>query len=247
MNLTCKRCGIVADVDLSGFQCAHCASTPKSFPDMKTPTNLLVSILLPTRKRPAELVRCVKSIVGSASGKNEFEIIVRIHRDDHLSIPLIAEWLAMANVKIVIGYNHRGYADLSRFYDDAAGVANGKFIWVMNDDVVVSGTPWDVALVNAPEGHLLMPEIHRLGKSEYKGDMDTPFMMMPNKCWEKYGIRKFDTPFDAGLWQLLRKNGWPTYFLPGVIVHHDREDDATLQPKRKLDEVKINEDYMENL
>ena len=72
-------------------------------------------------------------------------------------------------------------------------------------------------------------------------------MMMPNKCWEKYGIRKFDTPFDAGLWQLLRKNGWPTYFLPGVIVHHDREDDTTLQPKRKLDEAKINEDYMENL
>ena len=215
---------------------------------MKTPLNPLVSILLPTRKRGLKLFGCIQSIRQSSSGNNEYEFIVRIHRDDTDTIELIPELLQLGNVKIVIGYPHTGYYDLSKFYDDAAGVANGRFIWVMNDDVLVSGKPWDTALQNAPANHLIMPAIHKLGLSTYKNDPQNPFMLMPNKCWERYGIRKFDTPFDAGLWQLLRKNGWPTYFLPGVIVHHDREEDVTLQPKRKLDEQQIaNEDHMENL
>lgn len=209
---------------------------------MKTPTNILCSILLPTRKRPEMLLECISSIVVSASGNHEFEIIVRIHRDDHRTVMIIPKLLTMANVKIVVGYPHNGYADLSKFYDDAAGVANGKFIWVMNDDVTVSGKPWDEALIAAPVDHLIMPEIHRLGFSKYTKDMHTPFMFMPNKCWERYGVRKFNTPFDNGLWTLLRENNWPTYFLPGVVVHHDREEDITLIPKRREDE-----EHMENL
>lgn len=187
-------------------------------------------------------MRCIQSIVAASSGAHEFEIVVRIHRDDGSTIALIPKLLPVANVKIVIGYLHTGYSDLAKFYDDAAGVANGKFIWVMNDDVVVSGMPWDIALVNAPRDQLIMPEVHRLGFSFYKEDPQTPFMMMPNKCWEKYGVYKFETPFDAALWQLLRSHGWPTYYLPGVTVHHDREEDVTLQPKRRLDE-----EHMENL
>jgi len=209
---------------------------------MKTPIDPLVSILLPTRKRPDMLVDCIRSILTSASGSSEFEFIVRIHRDDSKTLVLIPELIRTANIKIVIGYPHNGYDDLSKFYDDCAGVANGRFIWVMNDDVIVSGEPWDIALLGAPADHLIMPEIHKLGLSTYKNDPQNPFMFMPNKCWERYGIRKFDTPFDAGLWQLLRKNGWPTYYLPGVVVHHDREDDKTLLPKRRQDE-----EHMENL
>lgn len=209
---------------------------------MKTPTSILCSVLLPTRLRTDQLINCIQSIVNSSSGKHEFEIVVRIHRDDASTMARIPKLLQMANVKIVIGYPHTGYSDLSKFYDDAASVANGRFIWVMNDDVIVSGQPWDEALNAAPKNHLIMPETHRLGLSTYQKDHHTPFMLMPNKCWQRYGIEKFDTPFDFSLWTMLRKNGWPTYYLPGVIVHHDREDDVTLIPKRKLDE-----EHMENL
>lgn len=211
---------------------------------MKTPLNPLVSILLPTRKRPELLFDCIRSIVASASGNHEYEIIVRMHRDDQKTLAVIPSLLSMhlVNIKIVVGYPHSGYADLSRFYDDAAAVANGKFIWVMNDDVKVSGAPWDMRLLEAPTDALIMPETHKLGLSTYHRDFDNPFMLMPNRCWEKYEIRKFDSPFDNALWTILRKNGWPTYFLPGVVVHHDREHDDTLLPKRREDE-----EHMENL
>lgn len=211
---------------------------------MKTPLKPLVSVLLPTRKRPERLLKCIKSIINSASGQNEFEIIVRIHRDDERSISLIPLLITLANIKIVIGYPFSGYGDLSRFYQDAAGIANGRWIWVMNDDVIISGTSWDIEVEKYAPDKILMPSTHKLGEATYFNDQHNPFMFLPNKCWEQYGMKYFATPFDCGLWNLMREHGWRTEYLAGVCVHHQREHDDTLLPSRIRD---YQEHHMENL
>lgn len=179
-------------------------------------------------------MRCIQSIVDTADSQDSFEICLRLHRDDHETIQALPRLLYLAQkVRVVIGLPMSGYGDLSRFYDEAIAIANGDWIWVMNDDVTVEGNGWDTKLAAEPtDKFIIMPEIHKLGGSTYENDFDTPFMMLPNGCWKQYGVTKFSTPFDHGLWKLLRDNGWGTRFLKGIATWHDRDETDKLENER---------------
>lgn len=210
-------------------------------------THPLCSILLPTRKRLPRLLRCMQSIVDSAQDKACFEFCLRLHRDDKETLAALTQLCyAAPQVRIVIGPPER-YGNLARLYDDCADIAHGKWVWVMNDDVVFQGQNWDVALAGAPaDRFIVLPETSRNGGSTYVREMNCPFMWVPNKCWRQYGIDRFQNQFDSFMWQLLRNNGWGTHFLPDLTVWHDRDEPELLQKTREADEA-ANEHHMENL
>lgn len=192
----------------------------------------LISILCPSRRRLAWLTRCIQSIVSNADDQSCFEIIVRAHSDDKETIRGLWDLLSHKQLRVVIGHPLNGYSDLSRFYDEAAALAKGEWIWVMNDDVIVNSPKWDAAIKPEPINAILMPNHHRLSGLNFLMDMHTPFMFVPNKCWQKYGVTNFDSPFDSGLWTLLRNNGWPTRFVE-ISVDHTRKNDIELAEERQ--------------
>jgi hypothetical protein len=201
----------------------------------------LCSIVCPSRGRPNLLLKMIHSITTSASDWNRIEFCIRLHKDDIGTLRWIPQILTMApNVRIVIGDPMRGYGDLSRFYEEALAIAKGDWIWVQNDDCTCDTKGWDEQLSAHATNHIIMPEIHRLGKSTYTRDLHCPFMLVPNRCWVKYlGDAPMRDPFDAGLWTLLREHDWPTDFMPGLCVHHDRKVPAEEDEERAMWE-KIN-------
>lgn len=202
----------------------------------------LVSIVCPTRHRLPMLRKCIASIMETASDPRRIEIILRIHSDDLPTLQAIPDLLKLGPVRIAIGHPLSGYNDLTRFYEEAIALATGEWIWVMNDDVIIESPGWDQELRIAPVGHIVMPAIHKLGGSVYQNDPQTPFMFVPNGCWKRYlQGRPMRDPFDAGLWGLLRENGWPTLFIP-VTVHHQRDVSAIEDRKRAEDELKYPEE-----
>lgn len=188
----------------------------------------MVSVLLPTRKRVAFLKRCIQSLVDTASKPDNFEVILRIHRDDSETIEALPELLSMAAVRVVIGMQYRGYDDLARFYEEAVAISNGTWVWVMNDDIVVESSFWDeiVLGIRHRQKVIVMPAENRLNESVYTNDMDCPFMFLPNKCWEeslkKRGRTRFRNPFDRAIWTMLREDGFRTEFVPVSIWHDHR-------------------------
>lgn len=64
-------------------------------------------------------------------------------------------------------------------------------------------------------------------------------MWLPNGCWRPY-LHDGPLPdtFDAGLWQLLRHNGWTTKFIP-VTVNHDR--DVTMEEDERRAKLEMEE------
>ena len=210
----------------------------------------MISVLLPSRKRPDLLMRCIKSIVDTADNPETFEICLRLHRDDEETIRRLPEILSLCTVRVIIGLQHGGYRDLSWFYQEAAAISRGNWIWVMNDDVVSVTKGWDTMVHSQPDNVIVMPSRHKLGGSTYINDGHNPFMFVPNKAWEKYGVKRFGTPFDASMWGLFRQNGWETVFIP-TEVFHDHQP-AKNEEERKT-EVSPNftndphEHFMENL
>ena len=185
---------------------------------------LLCSVLIPTYKRTDLLKKVVRSIIDNASDKSCFEIIIRVQTNDPETMAAIPELVGFcASVKIVVADPLNGYGDLSRFYDDCAALAmDSEFIWIGNDDCMSMSQGWDDEVRKAPKNHILIPQKHGSGHSLYFNDTHCPFFFIQNGSWKKYGITKFETPFDAGLWTLLRQNGWPDYILPGVAIWHVR-------------------------
>lgn len=210
----------------------------------------MISVLLPSRKRPDLLIRCIKSIVDTADNKDAFEICLRIHRDDSETIARLPYILSLCTVRVVIGLQHRGYTDLCWFYQEAAAISRGDWIWVMNDDAVSVTKGWDTMVHSQPNNVIVMPERHKLGGSTYINDGHNPFMYLPNKAWEKYGMKRFTTPFDLSLWTLFRNNGWQTVFIPTEIFHDWHPDKNTEERKTEISTNFDNdphEHYMENL
>lgn len=212
----------------------------------------MISVLLPSRKRTKLLLRCLRSLADNATPKN-FEVCLRIHRDDTETLAALPEILSLCTVRVVIGLQHEGYKNLAWFYQEAAAIARGDYVWVMNDDCVVKTNGWDEVFLKhsqTVQNTILMPHKLTAGGSTYLNNPCNPFMFLPNKCWEKCGQPRFSNQFDAALWSLLRNHGWNTDF-PDVEIEHDRDPQRTAQDRQNEVSASYNSDphesHMENL
>ncbi len=180
---------------------------------------MIVSFICPTRLRPAKLERMVHSVRDTASDPDSYEIVLRVHSDDQQTIAIIPSLLASGSVVVLIG-KPLNYAGNRRCFSEALRVAYGDWIWIMNDDVVVSGKGWDKQLSEMPVKHIACPEVHRTGGSTYLKDGGCPFHIYPRELFPQ---------MNGGLWmngdselgELSRKMGYGTHFLPGIEVWHD--------------------------
>jgi hypothetical protein len=159
---------------------------------------------------------------------------VRFDRDDESSVDRLSE--LPSGVEVIVGDRGNGWSSINEMYTETANASpECDWIWIMNDDVVVEGSDWDIKLSKAPHKSIVQPEIMGLGRSVYSRVEGAAFPLVPNQCWRDFGHSLIQEPADYWLDELLRvKNGWPTYWLEGIKVQHNRDDDDQLSRHRAL-------------
>jgi hypothetical protein len=165
-----------------------------------------------------KLVRAINSIVNTAGNKANYEICLRVHSDDAMTLAMIPEILHLGNVRIHIG-PPLDWAHNYQAFNEAQQISRGTWAWLFNDDCVMEGSNWDAQLINAPIG-IAIPEIHRLGKSTYHHDRAIPMFAMPNVRVDGEWMPRDG---DNGLWN--RYKDFTPHWLTGITVWHDRAED----------------------
>jgi glycosyltransferase involved in cell wall biosynthesis len=196
--------------------------------------DLLCTIMIPSRKRPDGLDRCITSVVETASDEGNYEILVRIDDDDDTNSEVIEKYKDHPIVKITTG-PRLGYDQLDTgYYTQLANSGRGKWCWIVNDDMVFitePGVKWDRAMKHVPPSHIIQPEIHGLRQSKYAYDNRTGSPCFQNGCWIQAGWPHIPPKADYVLTQKLEEMGWKPWFISGLTIWHDREEDC---PKWKV-------------
>ncbi len=217
--------------------------------------NPLVSILIPTRRRPERLYKTLKSIYDTVEDLTLVEVRVRYDNDDlytynyHvqcLASDLIQnDWLKAEfwkSITWLCGERMKGYDSLNLMYTELAEEANGKYIMICNDDFWFETQGWDRALVELdktiPNDVEPIIQFNTKAYGCYEGG---PFPITKNQVWKKVHlghdliIAAIPQPADITLHQIVMKllNG-KTYYLDKHFWCHDRDDDDTLREHRKL-------------
>lgn len=101
-----------------------------------------ISILLPTRGRPALLRRLLDSIAATAEEPHRLEIVLRLDEDDPASHDLDHPLLT---VRKLIAPPAKMGAMIRAAYD----ASGGRYVMFLNDDAVCRTPGWDAALAGA--------------------------------------------------------------------------------------------------
>jgi hypothetical protein len=107
---------------------------------------MLVSILLSTRERFDLMIESITSLYNKAHDPTRIELLLKLDDDNYEEyINRVDEiYKITPNVKIVISNRRNGYDSLHLFLNELAGVSEGEFLFVWNDDAKMISENWDV-------------------------------------------------------------------------------------------------------
>jgi glycosyltransferase involved in cell wall biosynthesis len=101
---------------------------------------ILFSLIVPTRGRPTELRRLLDSLRHTAQDAGSIEVIAVIDEDDRESQAFEYTGLRLERVVVSPGQT------MGRLNIAGYGVAQGRYLMLLNDDVVVRTAAWDTQL-----------------------------------------------------------------------------------------------------
>ena len=114
--------------------------------------DILVSMLLPCRGRHEGTRQSLASLL-LASDPSRIEVLVRADDDDPLTAQIMQEQWPF-QVKTIVGPRGNGYADLHLMYNELAAQARGRFLFLWNNDAVITTQDWDSMLEPFDDGKL---------------------------------------------------------------------------------------------
>lgn len=202
-----------------------------------SPSKPFCSVLIPTRARPQEVLRAIRSIRDTCS-VDDVDIWLRLDSDDNVSLNALPALLDEAH--IVVGKRLGGYYSLNVFYTELADHSNAPFVWLFNDDCMISGDWLDMLKFFDNENKAQKvntkyePAVFQVGKSLYYNHAPTTCPIVPNGCWKRYGLETVPAITDMHLHELLSNHGWRTEFLPTLHLTHERYPDEVYREHRKL-------------
>lgn len=110
----------------------------------------LVSVLLPSRGRPAGLFNAVSSLIVRCDNPQSVEILIRLDDDDTESQKAVEYMNGIfgdtISIRAIIGPRGDGYIALHKFVEELCAVARGDFLLLFNDDVLMDTNGWDTEL-----------------------------------------------------------------------------------------------------
>lgn len=186
----------------------------------------LCSVLIPTRKRPAQLLHTIESIRATSRVEN-VDICIRIDDDDHETIGVLCQVVvrAISGIRIMIGPRLEGYGSIHVFCNELVALCDSQWVTPINDDITLEGHDWDLKLLKVPlNGSVAWPRVYRLGGSTY----DSPNVgwvcpFIARSTWMQYSC---SPPVDD-YWRVMVENHrWPVHILD-MTVNHQRDEKNT--------------------
>lgn len=116
------------------------------------------TFLTPSRGRPESLRQSIESLRSNAYDTACFEVLAYVDRDDpELDAYRLLD-RDLVNLRLVVG-EPRGYARLHEcIADGLIPRARGQWLWLWNDDALMTTDRWDVRLRRHPLNVVLNPD-----------------------------------------------------------------------------------------
>jgi hypothetical protein len=99
----------------------------------------MISVMLPTRGRPALCLESAMSMLDLAECPDDVEIVLRRDWNDATRYDAIPQSVEIVGPSL-------GYAGLSEYYDACAATSRGEWLVVWNDDSTMLTKHWDAEL-----------------------------------------------------------------------------------------------------
>lgn len=110
----------------------------------------LISVLLPSRGRPASLAKSVASLRDAADNPRRLEVLVAADPDD----PDTADAAREAGARVQVARERHGYHRLHLYVNALAELATGAWLLLWNDDARMLTPGWDSRVAEAAPGVL---------------------------------------------------------------------------------------------
>ena len=209
-----------------------------------SPTNIDISVLLPTRGRPQPLEHCLRSLMGRARNPQRVEIMIAFDDDDTESIEHfsthIQPYLDDLGVEYTaMQFQRLGYLRLNEYLNALAAQSQGSWLFFWNDDAEMETQDWDqIIMDNSKEFALLRAETNH--EHPY-----AIFPILPRKWIEITGHLSPHQINDAWTSQVA----WMLDIVKNipVMIHHKRYDltgenhDSTFKERIMLENMPNND------
>lgn len=181
----------------------------------------MISILLPSRGRPAQLERFLDSVEEYADKPHRVEVIVRLDEDD--TAPYKLETLARSNVKALVGPAGAG---MGRMTNECFALASGHIIMLAGDDMVFRTDGFDT-MVKALMPHDGIGLVYGNDLLQGEGLATHPFIGRATiNAWggqvvpDEYGAEYIDTHIMDTFARLARMGHQRMLYVPDLITEH---------------------------
>lgn len=174
----------------------------------------MITVMCPTRARPARLRESVDSLLGTASNPDDVEILLAIDPDDvEVTLPAIAD--TPGNVRAWIPPERYGYLGLHRYFNHLASTARGSWLLLWNDDARMTTPGWDAIIGRETCDQVLWPEVNH----DQGGNL---FPVWPRAWSRACGHVSLSANVDVWISEVGRRAGAENRV--GITIFHDRPD-----------------------
>lgn len=178
---------------------------------------MTISVLLPSRGRPASLVKSIESLVNTASDPHGLQVLIGYDTDDEETVKAALMHRAL-DIRAVRFPQRFGYHQLHRYVNVLAERAVGEWLLLWNDDASMTTENWDSVLTSYD---FTQPLVLSLSSTGY-GHALCCFPAVSRSLYERLGHLSFSPHIDTWLQDIGRATGC-IRDIP-VHVHHDRAD-----------------------
>ncbi len=182
-----------------------------------------ITVMLPTRGRPAHLREAVGTLVRTAYRPDTIEILFRTDDDDRA---VLNDYVGCGvSVREFRGVRH-GYGAMHLYYNELASAAYGRLLLLWNDDTEMLTKNWDRALIECADASKipLVQFIRRSGIPK----IDDTLPVIDRRVIEAIGHVSLHCYCDTWLSRVAEGAGLRV-FREDIVFHHHRLDDATQQ------------------
>lgn len=183
---------------------------------------MLVSFLIPTRKRPNNLITAVTSVFETARNPDDVEVVIYADSDDHETIEILKAHPLFTdgkyNINAYVGPRPPGaYAGIHTAYNAIFEKSVGEFVVSFNDDTILLTENWDDVLQKySGELCIIKPKVKDLADLEHN-----PFPIVSRKISEFLGQFGWHASLDV-IYQQHNKQSY-YHVEDGILFEHTQE------------------------
>ena len=207
----------------------------------RTQKEYLISVFLPSRKRPQHLDKTLNSLIDlSDKTLNNFEIIVKVDFDDTETLNYIQQWDNVhENITFVVNSRLKGWNNLVDFVENLIDISKGKYVWNLNDDCWLLTPNWNQILEQQlTDFSVYYPDINwDLDLNGYQHNFRYAFPIYPKKLKEIWGFLCPHNNIDNWILDIVNKCSSPPWnekvktYIDDIVIHHCQIPDETSQDK----------------